>query len=296
MKVFEIRPNGLCGGVKRAIKMISDALDNPNTKKPIYMLGNLIHNKQVVNSLVNKGIILVKDNYLDFLDTVNSGTIVFTAHGISPIIFEKAKNKGLDIIDTTCIHVLNIHKIIKSKIDEGKDVIVVGNQTHPEVLGYLGISPNVHVYNDNLDIKDGSFVVNQTTLVYDEVLKVFDKIKNKNPNVDILEEICDATKRRQNALKKELDNYEAFIIVGDKLSNNSRSLLDLVIKNNKLGHLVEKVEDLKDINLSGITSIGITSGASTPPLVVDEVIKTLENIESIKEIKSILVDDDYIKI
>ena len=296
MLVYEIKPNGLCGGVKRAIRMISDALENPSTKRPIYMLGNLIHNKLVVDSLVSKGIILVKDNYLSFLDTVSYGTIVFTAHGISPEIYNKAKTKGLDIIDTTCVHVLKIQKTVAEKINEGKKVLVIGSENHPEVLGYLGISKKVSIYKENDEISDNTFVVNQTTLVYEDLLKTFDKIKEKNNTAEILEEICDATKRRQAALISELDNYDMFIIVGDKLSNNTRSLLDLVINHKKKGYQVEKVEDLMGIDFSLAKSVAVTSGASTPPLVVKEIIDTIKSIETITHIESKLTSDDYIKI
>ena len=294
MFVYEIKPNGLCGGVKRAIKMITNALNDPNTKRPIYMLGNLIHNKLVVNSLVNSGVILVTTDYLEFLDTISYGTIVFTAHGISPVIFNKAKEKGLDIIDTTCVHVLKIQETINEKINNNQDVIVVGNKKHPEVLSYLGISPSVYVYNKDMDVKGNSFVINQTTLVYDDVIDVFNDLKQKNENIEISEEICDATKRRQNALKDELDNYDMFLIVGDKLSNNCRSLLEIVLKNGKIGYQVENVNELNNISFKGINSIGVTSGASTPPLVTKEIIDELNEYKEGYIFKSNLKENDYV--
>lgn len=294
MNVIEIKPNGLCGGVIRAIKMIIDAINNPNTIKPIYMMGNLIHNKHVVKSFTDQGIILIKDNYEASLDIINSGTIIFTAHGISPKIYKKAKDKGLNIIDTTCPKVLKIHNRINELVNNDTNVLVIGNSNHPEVIGYLGISDKVSIYQEGMDTSRFNYVVNQTTLVYDDVLKVFEKIKEKNNDITIHEEICTATKERQFGLKESLDKIDCLVVVGDKTSNNCNSLVSLGKNNNIPSFLIESVEDINNYDFSNYKLIGVTSGASTPRKVLLEAIDALTNYNKNTIYKTKLNNDDYL--
>lgn len=294
MNVIEIKPNGLCGGVIRAIKMITDCLNDPKTIKPIYMMGNLIHNKHVVESITNQGVILVKDNYIEAINKINSGTIIFTAHGISPKIYELAFDKGLNIIDTTCPKVLKIHNQIKELVKNGEKILVIGNKNHPEVIGYLGISPDISVYNEGMDVSEYSYVVNQTTLVYDDVLEIFDEIKKNNKNITIHEEICSATKERQFGLKSKLNDIDCLVVVGDKTSNNCNSLVSLGKNSNIDSYLLESVNDLNDYDFSSYKKVGVTSGASTPRKVLVEVIEALENYNKSNKYESKLVDRDYL--
>ena len=296
MNVIEIKPNGLCGGVIRAIKMIVDALSDPKTIKPIYMMGNLIHNKHVVNSFTSQGIILIKDNYYEKLDEIQNGTIIFTAHGISPKIYQKALDKGLNIIDTTCPKVLNIHNKIKDLVNNNNKILVIGNENHPEVIGYLGISDNIKVYQKGMDTTGFNYVVNQTTLIYDDVLKEFNEIKESNPIITIHEEICRATKERQFALKSWLDKIDCLIVVGDKTSNNCNSLVNLGKSSGISSFLLESVNDLNDYDLTCFRNIGVTSGASTPRKVLEEVIDNLKDYNKDKRYVSKLKNSDYLEI
>lgn len=295
MKAYEIKPNGFCNGVKRAIKMINDILNDKGTIRPIYMFGYLVHNKAIINSYIeDHNIILIKDDYINNLNKINSGTVIFTAHGISPKIKQIAIDKNLHIVDTTCPNVAKIQKLIKTKTDENYTVLVIGNKNHPEVLSYLGISKNVSLYNKETDYSNNTnlFIINQTTLIYEDVIKTFEIIKSQNKNSEIVEEICNATKVRQKALKENINNFDCFIIVGDKLSNNCESLYQIAINNNKNAYKIETVDELNNIDLSPFNTIGVTAGASTPPKILYEVINQINEGKNIY--KTQLNNSDYI--
>lgn len=297
MRAFEIKPNGFCNGVKRAIKMINNIVSDNNTIRPIYMFGYLVHNKKIINSYIeDHGIILIKENFIENLMSINYGTIIFTAHGISPKIKQIAIDKGLNIIDTTCPNVSKIQRLINEKINENNKVIVIGNNNHPEVLSYLGISDKVSLYDKDIDYSSLSnlFIINQTTLIYEDVLKTFDYIKKQNNNADIVEEICNATKVRQKALIENMNNGDCFIIVGDKLSNNCDSLYKIALNNNKYAIKIETVEELNNYDLSKFNKIGITAGASTPPAILKEIITQINT--NTKQYKSNLKNSDFIDV
>ena len=151
MKAYEIKPNGFCNGVIRAIKMINKILEDPNTPLPIYMFGYLVHNKKIINGFIeNHNIILIKEDFANTLTNIKKGTVIFTAHGISPKIKQIAINNNLNIIDTTCPNVLKIQNKIKEKINDNYKVIVIGNNNHPEVMGYLGIDSNIEMFDESL--------------------------------------------------------------------------------------------------------------------------------------------------
>ena len=274
MNVIEIRPNGFCNGVHRAIKMVDDILKDPNTPKPIYMFGNLVHNKSVVDMYKDK-ITIILDDYDKELDKINNGTVIFTAHGIAPHFIDKAKSKGLNIVNTTCPRVLKVHKMIKQKLDDGYYVLVIGKETHPEVLSYLGISDNIKLYDDKFVPINRTFIVNQTTLIYEDVLKIYEKLKSTYENVEIACEICNATKVRQQALYDYRDDCDAFIIVGDKLSNNCTSLYE-VARTMHPAYKIESKDELDAIDLTRFKKIGVTAGASTPKHLLNEVIEKIK--------------------
>lgn len=274
MKVIEVKPNGFCNGVTRAIKLVDELLASKNAKQPIYMFGNLVHNKYVVDMYKDK-IITISDNFDQALDEISEGTIVFTAHGIKPSIIAKAKAKGLDVVDTTCPNVYKIQKLIREKLDEGYDVLVVGKKTHPEVLSYLGIDERVKIYDESFVPTKKTFIVNQTTLIYDDVKKIYEKLKSTYEQVEIALEICNATKVRQLALSEYKDKCDAFIVVGDQKSNNCTSLYNVASTYHD-SFKIENKDELKNLKLKKYNTIGVTAGASTPRVLLDEVIDELK--------------------
>lgn len=283
MKIFEIKPQGFCFGVVNAINLLNKALSNPNLKKPIYMLGDLVHNSHVINSFKEKGVIILHgDTRENLLKEIKEGTVILTAHGVSDRVYEILKEKNLDYIDTTCPNVLKTAKLIKEKINEGYHILYLGVKNHPETEGIISNKKNISLITleDNLDNLNLNyqkiFFTNQTTLSTFDVIKVYQKLKNKFPHIIYSEEVCSATKLRQKAVIEAGMLYDLIIIVGDKMSNNTKELKNVCLNNTKARcELIDNYKDLDKIDFSNIKSIGVTSGASTPKHLVDEVIDEL---------------------
>lgn len=286
MEIIKINPQGYCNGVKYALNLVEKVINDEKTIKPIYLLGNLIHNKQVMNKIKEKGVIVIEgENRFNMLDKIEDGTVIFSAHGVSPRVYEKAKNKGLNIIDATCPNVLIVHNKIKDYLAQGFDIIYIGTNKHPESEGVLEISDKIHLVTNLLDIdnlpnfnSDKIFITNQTTLSIFDIKLIYDKLKDKYLNAIIDNKICLATTKRQEAL---LDQKGATlcIVVGDKSSSNTKKLVSVSeTKANVKSYLVETVEDI-DINwFKGHKKVSITSGASTPEEVTNSVIQFIKNI------------------
>lgn len=286
MIINKISPQGYCGGVINALKIVNEAILDTSIKRPIYLLGNIIHNKHVVNDLKNKGIIVLEDKSktrLELLDNITSGTVIFSAHGVSPLVYEKAKNKGLDIIDAVCPNVNIVHKNILKHLNDGYKCIYIGTKNHPECEGVLGISndilfisSDIDIYSLDLDSKNKIYVTNQTTLSKYDLKDIYDKLINKFPNIIIDDKICNATTVRQDAMANQ-DNVDLCIVVGDKESSNTKKLAR--VSQHIAGIKTILCEDLNSLDkneLKNITSVSISSGASTPSYIVDEIIEYLK--------------------
>ena len=284
MIINKIEPQGFCNGVKYALKLVDNALHDPNTIKPIYLLGNLIHNSKVMDELKAKGIIIIdsKKTRLEMLDDIQNGTVIFSAHGVSPSVYEKANEKGLNIIDATCPNVLIIHNRIKSYIDKGYSIIYIGSKNHPECEGVLDINENIILVStiddiDKINLSNSKiYITNQTTLSKYELLEIYDKLKELYPESIIDNKICNATTLRQDAVMK-IKNTDLCIVVGDKSSSNTNKLVSVAKKTGTNAILIEDYNDIKEFDFSKINNLAITSGASTPSYVVDEVIDFLKS-------------------
>lgn len=287
MKVNIITPQGYCRGVEKALKILDEAIDNPNTLKPIYLLGEIIHNKHVINDYINKGVIVLNDKTktkLELLDEINEGTVVFSAHGVSDSVYQKAKEKKLNIIDATCPNVLIVHEKIKKYLNSSYDCIYIGTLNHPECEGILGISDKINFISnindvDKLNIRNSKiYVTNQTTLSLYDLKNIFDKIKDKYPNAIIEDKICNATTIRQQAVATQ-EKVDLCIVVGDLLSSNTKKLAKVAsdICNIKT-ILCEDLTSLDKDKLKNCSNLSITSGASTPSYIVDEIIEYIKNI------------------
>ena len=288
MKTIKIRPRGYCHGVVNAINTITN-LDHLSMKLPVYILGMVIHNKQMVSSLENLGYITLHDpskTRIELLDLIESGTVIFTAHGVSPEVYKKAKQKGLSIIDTTCDDVFKSQDVMKEYLEIGYDVIYIGKHSHPESEAAQGISNKIHVIEDITDlsklniINNKIVITNQTTMSIYDVYNISEKAKELFPNITFINEICNATRIRQEAISSIPPEVDHVYVVGDKLSNNSKKLVEVAIKQNKRSSsLIESIEDIDILELSNFTCVAVSSGASTPTKVTSEVIKFLENFD-----------------
>lgn len=288
MEVIKITPQGFCKGVIKALKIVNDAACDKSIPKPIYVLGKIIHNKHVINDLNKLGVITVDEGNktrLELLDKIDFGTVIFSAHGISDAVYEKAKAKNLNIIDASCEDVLLVHKLIKEHLQMGYDIFYIGTKNHPESEGVLGIDDKIHLLTtpddlDSLSISnDKIYVSNQTTLSEYDISKIATKIKKLYPQALISNNICNATTARQNALIKQ-EKVDLCIIVGDKESSNTKKLAyvsETFSKNKTI--LVESLEQLKKYDLSHLKKVSVSSGASTPKKITDEIIEYLKGIK-----------------
>jgi 4-hydroxy-3-methylbut-2-enyl diphosphate reductase len=284
MIINKVEPQGFCNGVKYALRLVQKAINDPDVEKPIYLLGNLIHNKFVMEDLKSKGVKIIdnKGTRLEMLDEINEGTVVFSAHGVSPKVYDKAKTKGLNIIDATCPNVLIIHNRIKTHLENGYSIVYIGSKKHPECEGVLDIDDNINLITtrsdtDNLNISNPNiYITNQTTLSKYELKDIYDKLSSKYQNAIIDNKICNATTLRQEAIMNITDS-ELCVVVGDKSSSNSNKLVSVAKSNGMDSILIDDFKDLLNLDLSSYSSISITSGASTPSFVVDGVVRYLNN-------------------
>ncbi len=287
MKVNKVVPQGYCNGVKRALEIVYKELKNPNRIEPIYLLGYIIHNKHVVKDLEDKGVIVIEDKNktrLELLDQISYGTIVLSAHGVSPAVYDKAQAKGLHVIDATCGNVLIVHKKIKKYLENGYECIYIGTKKHPECEGVLGISDKIHFIStlDDINkltiIKDKVYVTNQTTLSKYDLSDIFESLKRKYPNIIIDDKICTATTIRQEAMANQ-EKVDLCLVVGDSSSSNTKKLVKV---SKEIAHIDTILcEDLKSLDktiLQNRNSISISSGASTPEYIVDEIIEYLKGL------------------
>ena len=285
MIINKIEPQGFCGGVKNAIDIAKKAIKNENNIKPIYLLGSLIHNEHVMRSLEDLGLILIDDKNktrLELLDEIKSGSVIFSAHGVSDKVYLKAKEKKLNIIDATCPFVKIVHNNIKKYLNLGYDIIYIGTKGHPECEGVLGISDKIKLITNKQDAlnyqnnNDNIYLSTQTTLSIYEIDEIINIFKNKFKNIIIDNKICNATTVRQEAIYNA-KKTDLFIIVGDQKSSNTKKLYNIAKEKFKAIMINDK-NDL-DINLlKNINEISITSGASTPSYLVDEIIEYINKI------------------
>ncbi|MBQ1900609.1 MAG: 4-hydroxy-3-methylbut-2-enyl diphosphate reductase [Erysipelotrichaceae bacterium] len=283
MEIKKVIPSGYCKGVVNAIRLAKKTKeDNPDT--PVYVLGMLVHNSFVTKELSDLGIITLDDTFTsksELLDQIDDGIVIFTAHGISDAIKDKAVSKGLRYVDASCVDVLKTQNIIRQYLKQGYDVIYFGKKNHPEAEAVLSISEKIHLVCNSEMLKelhidnDRIFLTNQTTMSYLELQGLFKEVQKKYPQVIIEEEICNATSSRQMAIAN-LQDCDVLYVVGDVKSNNTAKLVDIGKK-----HDIKKVlliQDYNDIDLEDVKDAGhvyVTAGASTPPKLIEEVISYL---------------------
>ncbi|MEK3903289.1 MULTISPECIES: 4-hydroxy-3-methylbut-2-enyl diphosphate reductase [unclassified Paenibacillus] len=291
MEVIKISPRGYCYGVVDAMVMARQAAQNLDLPRPIYILGMIVHNSHVTNSFEDDGIITLDGhNRLDILDKVDKGTVIFTAHGVSPEVRKMARAKGLTTVDATCPDVTKTHDLIKEKVDEGCEIIYIGKKGHPEPEGAVGIAPeHVHLIEKEEEIAGLSIpssrivITNQTTMSQWDIKHIMRKLLETFPGAEVHNEICMATQVRQEAVAEQAGQCELVIVVGDPRSNNSNRLAQ--VSEEIAGVPAHRIADVSELNtewLKGITKVGVTSGASTPTPITKEVINYLEQYDEAK--------------
>lgn len=292
MQIIKIAPRGYCYGVVDAMVIARNAALDKSLPRPIYILGMIVHNKHVTDAFAEDGIITLDGpNRLEILKQVESGTVIYTAHGVSPEVRQLAKDKGLTTIDATCPDVTTTHDLIREKETEGYDIIYIGKKGHPEPEGAVGVAPHiVHLVEtmadvDKLELDNEKIIVtNQTTMSQWDVSAIMDGVKKKFPQAEKHEEICLATQVRQEAVAKQAGVADVLIVVGDPMSNNSNRLAQV---SKEIAHTdAHRVGDVSEIEVDWIINaktVAVTAGASTPTPIVREVIAFLEQFNPIDQ-------------
>ncbi|GJL71019.1 MAG: 4-hydroxy-3-methylbut-2-enyl diphosphate reductase [Nitrosomonas sp.] len=285
IKVLLANPRGFCAGVDRAIEIVERALTVHGA--PIYVRHEVVHNRFVVEDLEKKGAIFVEN-----LDEVPQESIlIFSAHGVSHQVRREAKIRKLRIFDATCPLVTKVHVEVAKMRKEGKEIIMIGHQGHPEVEGTMGQIDGedngmylVETADDveTLQVKDAANLayVTQTTLSVDDAARIVDALKQRFPLITgpKKDDICYATQNRQDAVKQMVSQCDLVIVVGSPNSSNSNRLCEVARNADVEAYMVDRAAQLQDKWLIGKNHIGITAGASAPEILVQQVITRLKQI------------------
>ncbi|WP_090909537.1 4-hydroxy-3-methylbut-2-enyl diphosphate reductase [Paenibacillus sp. cl141a] len=288
MEVLKISPRGYCYGVVDAMVLARQAAQNLDLPRPIYILGMIVHNSHVTQSFEDEGIITLDGpNRMEILGQVESGTVIFTAHGVSPEVRKLARDKGLTTLDATCPDVTKTHDLIRDKVADGYEIIYIGKKGHPEPEGAIGIAPeHVHLIEkeeeiEQLQVKTSRIIItNQTTMSQWDIKHIMKSLLDRFPGAEIHNEICLATQVRQEAVAEQAGQADLVIVVGDPRSNNSNRLAQVSEEIAGVpAHRIGDVTELKREWLEGVGKVAVTSGASTPTPITKEVIAYLEQYE-----------------
>lgn len=285
LNIIEVKPQGYCGGVLKAIDIAKQTRQKYPDQK-ITILGNLVHNDYVKKSLALLTIDTLEikgKTRTELLDSIDEGIVIFTAHGVSQQVYDKAIKKKLQIVDASCPFVLQTQKLVKQKLNEGFDIFYIGKNQHPEAESIYTLSQRVHLIDKAetipIHIKNKIFVTNQTTMSLYDIQSIFENIKKIYPDAIIHDEICNATRVRQQALLDLSDkNVDVLIVVGDPTSNNTKQLANIGIKAN-----IPKILRISDVTQLDIhlfkenMTVAVTSGASTPTYLTKQVLYYLQH-------------------
>jgi 4-hydroxy-3-methylbut-2-enyl diphosphate reductase len=288
MEVVKITPRGYCYGVVDAMMLAMQTARNFNLPRPIYILGMIVHNRHVTEAFDKEGIITLDgENRLEILKKVDKGTVIFTAHGVSPEVRKLAREKGLTVVDATCPDVTKTHDLIREKTEAGYEIIYIGKKGHPEPEGAVGIAPkHVHLIEKEEEIgeldlaADKIVITNQTTMSQWDIRHIMNRLLEKYPHAEVHNEICMATQVRQEAVAEQAKGTDLCIVVGDPRSNNSNRLAQ--VAEEIAGVKAYRIADISELDpewLKGVRRVSVTSGASTPTPLTKEVIDYLERYD-----------------
>jgi 4-hydroxy-3-methylbut-2-en-1-yl diphosphate reductase len=287
LEVLKITPRGYCHGVVDAFRIAKRVREE--TEGPVHMLGMLVYNTHATDDLQQQGIALVdQPDRLQGLEHIKEGTVIFTAHGVSPQVKQRAVELGLKPVDATCSDVVRTHELVADLARNGYEVVYIGRKGHPEPEGVMGEAPGkVHLVQDPADIDaldlhgDRVAVTCQTTLSVWDTEDLIGRVKARYPDAEVHNEICRATQERQEAAVEAAKLVDLVIVVGSPRSSNSLRLVEVVKKlGGKPAYLVDRMEDLNIDWFKGAKKVGVTSGASTPTQLTRRVIEHIEAMEA----------------
>jgi 4-hydroxy-3-methylbut-2-enyl diphosphate reductase len=280
-EILLAQPRGFCAGVDRAIEIVERALAQFGA--PIYVRHEIVHNAYVVNDLRNKGAIFIEE----LQDVPAGNTVVFSAHGVSRAVQKEAQERGLKIFDATCPLVTKVHVEVAKMRREGREIIMIGHEGHPEVEGTMGqVDEGMHLVETTADVAslqvknpDMLAYVSQTTLSVDDTAEIIAALKARFPNIAEPKkgDICYATTNRQEAVKFMAPQVDVVIVVGSPNSSNSNRLREVAEKKGATAYMVDNAAQIDPAWLNGKRRIGVTAGASAPEVLVEAVIEQLKN-------------------
>ena len=305
LKIFLASPRGFCAGVERAIEIVNKALKKYGS--PVYVRHEIVHNKQVVEDLKKRGAIFIEE-----LSEIKDATrpVIFSAHGVPKKVPEEAQIKNLSYVDATCPLVSKVHRESEQLHKKGFDIILIGHNNHPEVIGTMGQLPKGSIRLietadevkalDLKNFKKPLAYITQTTLSVDDTAEIIKLLKIKFPNIKspIKEDICYATTNRQMAVKKIAPMCDMFFVIGSKNSSNSLRLVEVAKKSGcKKSELIDYEKKLPIKDILECKNIGISSGASAPEFLIKNMIKQIEEkaIVKINEVTTVK-EEIYFKI
>jgi 4-hydroxy-3-methylbut-2-enyl diphosphate reductase len=279
-RVLLAAPRGYCAGVDRAVITVEKALDLYGA--PVYVRKQIVHNKHVVQTLENRGAVFVEET-----DEVPEGaTVIFSAHGVAPVVHEEAKARSLKTIDATCPLVTKVHHEARRFAGEDFDILLIGHEGHEEVVGTAGEAPeNIQLVDgpehaDRIEVRDPERVVwlSQTTLSVDETMETVRRLRVRFPKLQDppSDDICYATQNRQVAVKQLAGDCDVVIVVGSHNSSNSVRLVEVALEHGaSASYLVDYADEIDPAWLAGVRTVGVTSGASVPEILVRDVLAFL---------------------
>ena len=273
MKINIAKSAGFCFGVKRAV----DTVYKESSKKNVYTFGPIIHNDEVVADLERQGVHVINDSE-DF-KSLSEGTIIIRSHGVSKAIYDEILNAGLDLVDATCPFVRKIHKIVERESGDGRVIIIIGNNHHPEVEGIMGWCQTHPIVIENreqaegigLDADTKISIVSQTTFNYNKFQDLVEIISEKGYDINVFNTICNATEERQTEARELAKKSDAMIVIGGRHSSNTQKLFEISKKECSNTFYIQTKNDLNMEDFSNIGMLGITAGASTPNNIIKEV-------------------------
>ena len=284
LKIYLASPRGFCAGVKRAIEIVEKAINKYGT--PVYVRHEIVHNKQVVDELKEKGAIFV-DEISDIKDC--SRPVIFSAHGVPKSVPNEARLKNLSYVDATCPLVSKVHRESEQLHKKGYEIFLIGHKNHPEVIGTMGQLPigSIKLVETNSDVenlkvdnfKKPLAYITQTTLSVDDTAEIINALKNKFPKIKgpIKEDICYATTNRQSAVKEIASKCDLFFVVGSRNSSNSVRLVEVAKKAGcKNSHLMHSEKEIPFQEIKNSDTIGISSGASAPEKLVQALLNNIK--------------------
>ncbi|MBX5456353.1 MAG: 4-hydroxy-3-methylbut-2-enyl diphosphate reductase [Thermogemmatispora sp.] len=291
MEVIKISPRGYCYGVVDALQIARRAAKDPMLPRPIHIIGQIVHNRHAIEELTALGIITLDGpNRAAILEQVKEGTVIFTAHGVSPLVKERARERGLCCIDATCPDVTKTHDLVRELVAEGYYILYIGKKGHPEPEGVMGEVPgHISLIESEADVdalqltpeqEKKLAISTQTTLSQWDTQRIIEYIKARYPQVKVYIDICAATQLRQEAVVRQAKGADLTIVVGDPRSNNTNRLVQ--VSEELAGVPAVRIEDLSELKLEwlkGKKRVAVTAGASTPSQITREVIRFLEQYE-----------------